>query len=74
MATTVKSFKSGRKFEVRSHLYGTSDLVQKLYYGGIFMCQTGSQGLNCGSLTIEEAIEKADDRAEKLGIEIEGGN
>lgn len=71
--TTVKHQTSGRVFEVRSQLYGTSNLVHRLYYGGIFMSQTGSQGLNCPVWSIEEAVEQANNRAEKLGIEI-GGN
>lgn len=62
---------SGRRFEVRSQLYGTSNLVHRLYYGGIFLCQTGSQGHNAGTLTMEDAIERANARAERLGIETE---
>jgi hypothetical protein len=70
---TVVHPTSGRRFEVQSQLYGTSNLVHRLYFGGIFLCMTGSQGLNCPTYSIEEAIEQANARAEKLGIEI-GGN
>jgi hypothetical protein len=68
--TTVKSQKTGRVYEVRSELYGTHNLVHRLYFGGIFMSSTGSQGLNVPSNSIEDAIEIADKRSSALGIEI----
>ena len=68
--TTVKSSKTGRVYEVRSQLYGTSNLVHRLYFGGIFMACTGSQGLNVPPNSMENAIEIADRRSVELGIEI----
>ena len=61
----------GRKYEVKSTLYGTSNLVHRLYYGGIFLAATGSRGLNCGpDWTMADAIKAADQNVEILGIEI----
>jgi len=68
--TTVKSQKSGRVYEVRSQLYGTSNLVHRLYFGGIFLSSTGSQGGNVPSNSMEDAIRIADKRADELGIEV----
>ena len=68
--TTVQGT-NGRKYEVRSELCGTRNLVQRLYYGGIYLAgtdQAGPQGES--SSTIEVTIERADERADALGIEI----
>jgi len=67
---TVKSSRTGRVYEVRSQLYGTSNLVHRLYFGGIFLASTGAQGLNVPSHSWEDAIAIADERSIKLGIEI----
>ena len=61
--TTVKG-SGGRRYEVRSTLYGTSNLVQRLYYGGIYLGGTDV------SVTMEATIEAANKRVEELGIEI----
>jgi len=62
--TTVRG-KNGRRYEVRSTLYGTSNLVQRLYYGGIYLAGTEKSGQ-----TIESAIERADKRVEDIGIDV----
>ena len=67
--TTVTG-KNGCKYEVRDRLYGTSNLVHRLYLGGVYLACTGSQGLNVPSLSIEDAIAKADKRAESLGLAV----
>jgi len=64
--------KSGRRYEVRSQLYGTSNLVHRLYYGGILLAstdQTGDAGESSSSM--ELTIERADKRAGQLGISID---
>ncbi len=67
---TVQGSK-GRKYEVRSQLYGTSNLVQRLYYGGIFLASTESRGPNGeSSSSMEVTIERANARADALGIEV----
>ncbi len=68
--TTVQVSKE-RKYEVRSQLYGTSNLVQRLYYGGIFLASTDWKGPNGESSTsLEVTIERANERADLLGIEV----
>jgi hypothetical protein len=67
---TVRGSKE-RKYEVRSQLYGTSNLVQRLYYGGIYLAGTDWKGPNGeSSSTLEITIERADKRADELGIEV----
>lgn len=69
--TTVKSNKSGRKYDVQNTLYGTSCNVYRLYYGGIFLAGTDVRGPRGeSSSTIEDTIIRADIRADELGIEI----
>lgn len=63
--------KSGRMYEVKSQLYGTSNLVHRLYFGGIFLAGTdclGPEGESSSSL--ETTLERAEERVSKLGIEI----
>ncbi len=68
--TTVQG-SNGRKYEVRSTLYGTSNLIHRLYFGGLFLAATGSRGLNAGpDWTMLDAIEAANKEADKMGIEI----
>lgn len=67
---TVISKKSGREYEVRSALYGTSNLIHSLYYGGIFMAASGGSS-SYSNNTMEEAIAIADTRADDLGIKIQ---
>ena len=68
--TTVRDNK-GRKYEVRSTLYGTLNLVHRLYFGGIFLAATGSRGLNNGpDWSMEDAIAAASEAADRMGIEI----
>lgn len=70
--TTVRSKKTGRVYSVKSQLYGTSNLVQSLYLGGIFLAGTGSRGPSGeSSTTLEDTIARADARADDLGIEID---
>ena len=68
--TTVKSSKTGRKYEVESKLYGTSNTVYRLSFGGIFLSLTGNKGLNAGYNTMDDAIAEADDLCERWGIEV----
>jgi len=72
--TTVKG-KTGRKYEVQSTRYGTRLLVQRLYCGGIYLASTDDRGPNGESETsLEITIERADDRADKLGLCVEDEN
>ena len=67
---TVKGSKD-RRYEVRSQLYGTSNLVLSLYYGGIFLASTDQSGPNGESCsTYEQTIERANLRADVLDIEV----
>ncbi len=67
---TVKGSK-GIKYEVKSTLYGTRNLVQRLYFGGIFLSSTEEKGPNGeSSSSIETTIRRADERCENLGIEV----
>jgi hypothetical protein len=64
--------KSGKRYEVQSQLYGTSNLVHRLYYGGIFLAgtdQPGPQGESCS--TMEQTIDRADARVAALNIYIQ---
>jgi hypothetical protein len=64
--------KSGRRFEVRSTQYGTTNLVHHLFYGGIFLAGTDRRGdAGESSSTMELTIERADKRADQLGICVE---
>ena len=71
--TTVTSKMSGRKYEVRDTLYGTSNLIYSLYYGNICVAVTKGASQCPGPITIEEAVIAADARVEELGIEIHEG-
>ena len=64
--TTVKG-KTGRVYEVQSQLYGTSNLVHRLYFGGVYIA--GNTGANT-DVRLEVLIERADARADALGIEL----
>jgi hypothetical protein len=68
--TTVTGSKS-RRYEVQSQLYGTSNLVHRLYYGGIYLA--GTDILEDGTIrntSIDATIERANHRADSLGIEM----
>lgn len=68
--TTVKG-SNGRRYEVTSLLYGSRNWVHNLYYGGIFLAGTGRKGPRGESSTsMEVTIERANARADELGIEI----
>jgi len=68
--TTVQGSK-GRKYEVRSQLYGTQNLVHRLYLGGIFLSATSERGPHdSSSSSMEITLERANERADKLGIEV----
>jgi hypothetical protein len=67
--TTVTSKATGRKYEVRHTLYGTSNNVYSLYYGGIWLAST-EQSCNNSDGTLETAIINADARVAKLGINV----
>lgn len=64
--TTVKG-KSGRKYEIQSQLYGTANLVHRLYYGGV--CMAANTGAST-DVSLEALITRADDRADALGISV----
>jgi len=67
---TVKG-KTGRKYEVRETVYGTRNIVYRLYYGGIFLAGSDQRGPNGeSSSSLEITIARADARCEELGIEI----
>lgn len=68
--TTVTGSK-GRKYEVRTKQYGMSNTTYMLYYGGIFLAGSDvlvPKGQSCS--TLEVTIERANERADALGIEI----
>ena len=68
--TTVLGGK-GRKYEVKSELYGTRNLVHSLYYGGIYLAGTDQKGdKGESSSTMETTIKRANKKADDLGIEI----
>jgi len=68
--TTVQGSKN-RKYEVRSELYGTRNLVHRLYYGGIFLASTSELSPTGGSSSsMEDTIARANERADQMGIEI----
>ena len=67
--TTVQGSK-GRRYEVRTTIYGTSNIVNRLYFGGVFLAADGTHGLNVPSVSLEEAIEKANHRADILGLQV----
>ena len=68
--TTLQGSK-GRRYEVQSTLYGTRNLVQRLYYGGIFLAGTDQRGpAGESSTTLEDTIDRANQRADALGVEI----
>ncbi len=69
---TVRGVKE-RKYEVRSQTYGTRNVVNRLYYGGIFLASTEERGEEGESKSsMEQTIKRADERTEKMGIEITG--
>lgn len=60
---------NGRRYEIRTQTYGTRSVVQRLYYGGIYLASTDDLGPNGESnSTLETTIERANERAEQLGI------
>ncbi|MBA7495082.1 hypothetical protein ES702_05661 [subsurface metagenome] len=69
--TTVKGSK-GRKYDVECELFGTRNLVHRLYFGGIFLASTDQRGPD-GELSssLEITIERANKRVDDLGIEID---
>ena len=68
--TTVKG-KSGRRYDVEHTLYGTRNHEYRLYFGGVFLATTASGGPNGeSSTTLEDTIIRADDRADRLGLEV----
>jgi len=70
MMTTLRG-SNGRRYEVQSQLYGTSNLVHRLYFGGVFLAATDERGPGeQSSSTILQTIERANHRAEEMGIEI----
>ena len=67
--TTVQGSK-GRKYEVQSRLFGTNHWVYTLFYGGILLASTNKPGPNGeSSSSIEVTIERANKKADDLGIE-----
>ena len=72
--TTVTSKKTGNKYEIESQLYGTSNLVHRLFFGGIQVATTASCSTAKPSLTLTEAIIVADKKSEELEIEIDDKN
>ena len=68
--TTVQGSK-GRRYEVREQLYGTSNLVQRLYFGGVFLSSTSESAENgANSSSMMETIKRANERADEMGIEV----
>jgi len=61
--TTVRGSK-GRRYEVKSRLYGTSNMVHCLYYGGVYLASTDHHG------KMIDTIKAANEYADELGIEI----
>jgi hypothetical protein len=59
-----------KRYEVRSELYGTRNLVHRLYYGGIYLTTAGGINSTRPALTMAEAIVAADKKVEELGIQI----
>lgn len=71
--TTVQGA-DGRRYEVQSQLYGTRNLIHRLFWGGIFLASTDQRGANGeSSSSLETTIARADERATKLGIEVDNG-
>jgi len=67
---TVKG-ENGRRYEVLSELYGTRNMVHRLYYGGIFLASTDQKGpAGESSSSMEVAVRKADEMVKTLGIEV----
>jgi len=69
--TTVKSKATGRVYDVKSQLYGTSNLTHSLYFGGIPVATTGGCSSFAHGYTMAEAIAIADETVDELGIEYE---
>jgi hypothetical protein len=68
--TTVQGER--RRYGVQSTLYGTSNSVHRLYYGGVYLSSTGEQGeTGASASTMLETIRRADRRAEEIGLEVE---
>ncbi|HDZ62324.1 MAG TPA: hypothetical protein ENH40_04170 [Nitrospirae bacterium] len=67
--TTVTSKKSGRKYNITSRPYGTSNQQYIISYGGITLCSRC--GVDPKLQSIEEGIEAADKRCDDLCIEID---
>jgi len=68
--TTVRG-KSGRRYDVEHTIYGTRNHEYRLYFGGVFLATTASGGPKGESSTsFEDTIIRADERAERLGLEV----
>lgn len=68
---TVTSLKTGRRYEARTTQYGSSNIVTRLYYGGIYLAGTDQPGMNGeSSSSIELTIFRADQRAANLQIDL----
>ena len=75
MITEVTSKKSGRTYQVEMEQYGTRNRVYNLYCGSILLARTDSPRRHPDprvaeqpSISIEQAIEIADIRAEEMKL------
>ena len=60
------------RYEVQTTLYGTRNLVHRLYLGGIFLAGTDEKGPNNeSSSSMETTIERANTRNDVLKIRVE---